>query len=505
MPLFAYNAQPVDGSTQAEACGYHTKEEKLMEIKKLILAILSVLPFLFAVDGMAEELLEDKTTSGKPTTSSITKDTADKQNHFMYEYGTALTPLGAEKAGNDDETIPPWTGVITSPPKGYKKGNHHPDPYSEDKILFTINSTNLDSYKDKLSPGQIALMQKYPSFKMNVYPTRRSASFPQRIYDATIANSKTAKLTNNGNSVSGAIGGIPFPVPKNGQEVIWNHLLRYRGEAVSLINNQAAVTVGGDYTLLKSEEEWYFYYYKSGLTAQNMENTLDYFIQSFKAPPSMVGSIYLLHEPLDMVSEVRNVWAYLPGQRRVTRIPDFSYDLLVGATEGLRAVDQYDMYNGAIDRYDWKLLGKREMYVPYNAYKLHSSKLKYADILKPGHINTAYARYELHRVWVVDATLKEGMKHLYPRRTFYLDEDSWQALIIDIYDAKGQLWRVSEGHVINYYEVPVLWTTLEAYYDLQSGRYYVSGLDNEDRMYDFSIKRNTGNYSPAALRKLGER
>jgi hypothetical protein len=163
------------------------------------------------------------------------------------------------------------------------------------------------------------------------------------------------------------------------------------------------------------------------------------------------------------------------------------------------------MYNGAIDRYDWNLLGKKEVYVPYNSYKLHSDKLKVKDILKPGHINTDYARYELHRVWVVDATVKKGSKHLYPRRTFYLDEDSWQVLIIDIYNDRGRPWRVSEGHVINYYEVPTIWTTLQAHYDLKSGRYYVNGIDNEERMYDFSINREPGNYTPSALRKMGKR
>ena len=488
-----------------KACGYHVKEEKLMEIRKLILVILSVFPSLFATEGLAEKFLPNKFEAGKALASSMLDVVDNKLTHVTYEYGSELTPLGAEKAGNKDGTIPPWTGGITSPPKGYKKGEHHPDPYPEDKVLFTIDSANLDSYKDKLSPGQIALMKKYPSFRINVYPTRRSASLPQRIYDATIANSKTAKLVNNGNGIIGAVGGIPFPVPKNGQEAIWNHRLRYHGEAVSLINNQAAVTAGGNYTLIKNEEDWYFYYYKSGLTAENLDNKHHYFMQTLSAPPSVAGTMYLLHEPLDVIAAPRNVWAYVPGQRRVARIPDFTYDLLVGATEGLRTVDQYDMYNGAIDRYDWKLLGKREMYVPYNAYKLHSDALKYANIIKPGHINTAYARYELHRVWVVDSTLKEGMSHLYPRRTFYLDEDSWQSLIIDIYDDKGQVWRVSEGHVINYYEVPVLWTTLEVHYDLQSGRYIISGLDNEDRMYDFTIKRNPGNYTPAAMRKLGER
>ncbi len=416
-----------------------------------------------------------------------------------------LTPLGAEMDGNDDGSIPPWTGGIISPPIEYKRGDHHPDPFADDKILFTINRANLDKYKDKLTPGQIALIKQYSSFKMNVYPTRRSASCPQRIYHATIANSKTATLSESGDIVSGAIMGIPFPFPTSGHEAIWNHLLRYRGDAVSTINNQAAVTINGAYTLLKSEDFWYFRYSEKDSTLENFHNKIFYIIQEVKAPASMVGSIFLFHEPLNYISERRSTWLYSPGQRRVSRLPYFEYDVMYDQMEGLRAADQFDMFNGAIDRYDWKLLGKKEIYVPYNSYKLHSDKLKYKDILKPGHINTDYARYELHRVWVVDATVKKGSKHLYPHRTFYLDEDSWQALIIDIFNDRGRTWRVSEGHVINYYEVPTIWTTLQAHYDLKSGRYFVSGIDNEERMYDFSIERSPADYTPSALRKMGKR
>ena len=417
----------------------------------------------------------------------------------------ALTPLGAESAGNKDGTIPPWTGGITSPPHGYKKGDHHPDPYPEDKILFTISSANVNDYKAKLSPGHVALMEKYPTFKMNVYPTRRSASLPQRVYDATIANGKTAQLTKDGNAVTGATGGIPFPTPKSGQEAIWNHLLRYRGDAVLHTINHAVVTKSGDYTLIKTEDDWYFHYYKTGCSSRKPDDTIFCCMQSIKAPPSVAGIILLMEEPRDITMKQRSVWQYMPGQRRVTRLPDVSYDYLFSGVEGMRTIDQYDMYMGATDRYDWKLLGKRELYVPYNAYKLHSDTLKYTDVLKPGHINTEYARYELHRVWVVDATVKKGKKHLYPRRTFYLDEDSWQIVIEDVYDENGRLWRVSEGHVINYYEAPCIGTTLEVRYDLQSGRYIAEGLDNEGRMYDFSIKRTPGDYTPSEMRRLGKR
>ena len=163
------------------------------------------------------------------------------------------------------------------------------------------------------------------------------------------------------------------------------------------------------------------------------------------------------------------------------------------------------MFSGATDRYDWKLVGKKEMYVPYNSYKLHSDSLRYKDILTPLHINPDHLRYELHRVWVVEATLKKGARHVYKRRTFYIDEDSWQILLMDQYDNRDQLWRVSEGHVINYYDVPTLWTTLEVHTDLQAGRYLAIGLNNEDAMHDFSVKLTPANFTPAALRHAGIR
>jgi hypothetical protein len=223
------------------------------------------------------------------------------------------------------------------------------------------------------------------------------------------------------------------------------------------------------------------------------------------APARLAGSILLVHETLNQVAEPREAWTYNPGQRRVRRAPNVAYDNPGTASDGMRTSDQFDMFNGAPDRYDWKLVGKKEIYVPYNSYKLHSGDVKYDQILSPLHINQDLARYELHRVWVVEATLKPGTSHIYKRRTLYFDEDSWQILLVDQYDNRDQLWRVSEGHSINYYDVPCFWTTLEVHYDLQAGRYLAIGLDNESRMYDFTIKRTAGDYTPDALRREGMR
>ena len=262
---------------------------------------------------------------------------------------------------------------------------HHPDPYADDKILFTITGANADQYAEFLSPGQIALLKTYDTFKMNVYPTRRSASNPQRIYDATKKVAATATLVENGYGVTGAVIGTPFPIPKSGIEVLWNHLLRYRGDIASRKIAQAAPTRGGSYTLVLFEDEFDVLYTHEGATEESLNNKILYFKQKVTAPARLAGGILLVHETLNQVKEHRSAWLYNPGQRRVRRAPNVAYDNPGTASDGMRTSDQFDMFNGGVDRYDWKLVGKQELFVPYNAYKLHSDSLKYKDILTPLH------------------------------------------------------------------------------------------------------------------------
>jgi len=419
--------------------------------------------------------------------------------------GKDLTPMGGIRAGNEEGTIPEWKGGILTPPPGYKPGMHHPDPFADDKVLFTITGANMDQYADKLSEGHKAMLRTYGSFKMKVYPTRRSASAPQRIYDMTRKVAATAEIVDGGNGVKGCVNGIPFPIPKSGLEGIWNHLLRYRCDIVARWIAQAMPTRSGAYTLVQFADEADIIYSQKGMTEEKMKNILLFFKQKVLSPARLAGGILLVRETLDQIKEPRSAWIYNPGQRRVRRAPHVGYDNPGTASDGLRTNDQFDMFSGATDRYNWELVGRREMYVPYNSYILHSDSLKYEQILTPLHINPEFCRYELHRVWVVEATLKKGARHIYKRRTFYLDEDSWQIILMDQYDNRDQLWRVSEGHVINYYDVPTIFTTLEVHTDLQAGRYLAIGLDNEGPMYDFSIKRTMDDYTPAALRREGLR
>lgn len=422
--------------------------------------------------------------------------------------GTTLTPLGGEKAANADGSIPAWDGGITKPVAGYTKGMHHPDPFPEDKILFTITNANKAQYAEFLTPGQNKLLELYPdTYKMNVYQSRRSASVPQYVYDATKVNAVNAELVSQGNGISGATIGVPFPIPANGLEVIWNHILRYRGVDVETYRSQAAPTSSGSYTLVENAEEIRFEYTRPEVTLDKLKetNTLFYFKQVVTQPARLAGTALLVKETMDQEALPRQAWTYNTGQRRVRKAPNVAFDTPGTVSDGLRTTDDFDMFNGSPSRYNWELVGKKEVYIPYNDYKLHSDKLKYDQIIKPGHINPEYARYEKHRVWEVKATLKDGMRHIYKTRVFYIDEDSWQVSLTDMYDNRDELYRVGVAHTINYYDALTNWSTLEVFHDLQSRRYLAMGLDNEGRMYNFDASLSESNFTPDALRRAGIR
>jgi hypothetical protein len=403
--------------------------------------------------------------------------------------GGDLTPLGAERAGNKDGSIPEWKGgFITAPPDWKGPGTRAVDPFPQDKPLLTITGRNADRYRERLTAGQVALLKKYPDYKMNVYVTRRTAGAPKFVYEATYQNALKATLGGNGEALVDAIVGIPFPIPGGGNEAIWNHKVRYRGQGGRRINAQTAVSTGGDYNMVRLQEDFRLKYSTPGMKPEQLENVLIYFLQIVKTPPRLAGTITLVHETMDQVKEPRRAWQYNPGQRRLRRAPNVGYDNPGTGADGLRTNDQTDTFNGATDRYTSKLVGKKEMYVPYNDYRLGSDKLHYGEILHAGHINQDLPRYELHRVWIVEANLKPNTSHIYKRRVFYLDEDSWQIVAVDIYDKRDQLWRVQESHTLAVYDPGqvtqeasgALGPVLESVYDLFSDRYLAMAMGNEE-------------------------
>ncbi|MFG0806258.1 DUF1329 domain-containing protein [Pseudomonas fluvialis] len=421
--------------------------------------------------------------------------------------GTTLTPLGAEMAGNADGTIPAWTGGLPKNAGTVDARGFLQDPFASEKPLFVITAENVEQYKDKLTPGQLAMFKRYPqSYRMPVYPTHRSATVPDSVIEATKRNATNTVMVQNGNGLANFDTANPFPIPQNGLEVIWNHITRYRGGSVKRFVTQATPQANGSYSLVYFVDEFTFRGALADVDKSKESNVLFYFKQRVTAPSRLAGNVLLVHETLDQVKEPRLAWLYNAGQRRVRRAPQVSYDGPGTAADGLRTSDNFDMYNGAPDRYEWKLNGKKEIYIPYNTYKLDSPDLKYADVIKAGHINQDLSRYELHRVWHVTATLKQGERHIYAKRDFFIDEDTWQASAIDHYDGRGTLWRVAEAHNQYYYNHQVPWYTVETLYDLLSGRYLALGMKNEEKQaYEFGFPAKESDYTPAALRQAGVR
>lgn len=421
--------------------------------------------------------------------------------------GTTLTPFGAEKAGNADGSIPEWTGGLATNAAAVDSNGFLSNPFAGEKPLFTITAANAEQYKDKLTPGQLAMFKRYPeTYRMPVYTTHRSVTMPAEVIEATKTNALNTNMVQNGNGLEKFTVANAFPIPKTGLEVIWNHITRYRGGSVKRFVTQATPQTNGSYSLVYFSDEFVFPNKLKDYDASKPSNILFYFKQRVTAPSRLAGNVLLVHETLDQIKEPRMAWLYNAGQRRVRRAPQVSYDGPGTAADGLRTSDNLDMYNGAPDRYEWKLNGKKEVYISYNNYELDSPKLKYDDIIKAGHINQDLTRYELHRVWHVTATLKSGERHIYAKRDFYIDEDTWQAAAIDHYDGRGNLWRVGEAHAMHYYNKQVPWYSLEALYDLQSGRYLALGMKNEEKQsYEFGSVATSGDFTPSALRQAGVR
>ncbi|WP_449433185.1 DUF1329 domain-containing protein [Pseudomonas putida] len=433
--------------------------------------------------------------------AAVSEQEADK-------LGTTLTPLGAQKEGNLDGSIPPWTGGLRPGAAKVEKG-FLGDPFADEKPLFVITAQTAQQQKDKLTAGQLAMFKRYPdSYRIPVFISHRTAANPQEIYDAAKQNASNAELL-----ASGSYAGNPtasrfyaFPLPKTGIEVLWNHMTRYRGKNFRRLTAQATPLTNGAYTMVELSDEVGYPQYMKDTKGKNVENVMFYYKQEVTAPSRLAGGVTLVHETIDQVKKPRMAWVYNAGQRRVRRAPRVAYDGPGTAAEGLRTSDNADMFNGAPDRYDWNLVGKKEMYIPYNNYRLASPKLKYKDMLNPGHINPDYTRYELHRVWEVVATLKPGARSIYAKRHLYFDEDTWQLVEIDHYDGRGQLWRVAEGFAMADYEQSLGSYAGMVVNDLLAGRYLVMGLSNEARHgTEYGTHPSMANFTPAALRNAGIR
>ncbi len=415
-----------------------------------------------------------------------------------------LTPVGAERAGNADGTIPEWTGGIKSALPGWPNAkNDRPNPHAADKPLYTITAANMEQYSDKLTDGTKAMLKAYPDqFKMNVYPSRRTAAYPQSYYDAIAKQAPNAELIKNGNGVSNVWGAIPFPIPSNGTEVIWNHILRYQGYSRSANINENIVYQSGQRLDWSGDTMIHAPFYDANASEKDVKDgTIYKFALTLDAPARDSGEGYLAIDQLDMEQFPRKAWTYDPGERRVRRAPNLAFDT---PDRPINVIDDYELFSGSPERYDWKLLGKKEMLVPYNNNMVNSPSTNLKEMSKPGYIDSDLIRYELHRVWVVEATVKDGQRHLYKKRVNFIDEDTWNILAADKYDGNDKLWRVGYYYPVVATEVPLTGAGMYTQIDLKKGGYYMYNGTNEGEGWSFNFETPKSSYfSPAAVRRRG--
>lgn len=414
----------------------------------------------------------------------------------------SLTPVGAEAPGNRDGSIPPWEGGLSRAqwPATYKPGGALVDPYPADKPLFTITAANAAQYRDHLSPGQFALLQGSPGFSMPVYPTRRSAAFPQAIYSATQANIGKARLEGS-DALVGARLGFPFPKPQSGVEIMWNHRTRYRGDTLSGGFEQAVLKADGE--VLSRFEQQTRLLFRYGNVADPADLTQDNYIAlgtiSLSESGRSADFVALFHETANSIQRPRNVWVLIVKLGRMLRIPPVGYDQPMPGSDGLMFVDMLDMYNGAFDRYVWKLAGKRELYIPYNAFRLGlgaDGKLP----LRGAHLDPTRSRYEKHRVWVIEASERGGKRHTYGKRTFYVDEDSWTVVLVENEDRDGRLWRLQEGHLVPLYQAQAMLAMPVMTYDLKDGRRLLSNLPSVRGGLQIGLPLRESEFLPASVK-----
>jgi hypothetical protein len=416
-----------------------------------------------------------------------------------------LTPIGAERAGNKAGTIPAWDGqeIKSLPgPVNAKRG----EVYSSEKPLYAINAQNFMQHADKLSEGQQAMFRKYPEYRIDVYPSHRPAVAPQWVYDNIFKNATRAQTINNGYGFDGAYGGIPFPIPKSGAEAMWNHQLVWQGETIRKRFNTWITTADGRKVMVADSvsDAQFPYYYKEG-SLENFKNETFLFRIVNNGPPQKAGEAILLRDPTDMVGVGRQTWQYLTGQRRVRKLPNAAYDTPSFVTSGVSNFDEIFLWSGPMDRYQWKLNGKKEMIVPYNTNKMLKAE-KDTEVMAERFLNPDHVRWELHRVWEVEANLVPGKRHVMPKRKFYLDEDTWLALLEDGWDAKGQLWKTMLYLPIVAPDLPGVVPGSFAAYNVLTGEWIATDMMNQKPEHIAYPKRHSENYfTPDALAGEGVR
>ncbi|MFP4593607.1 DUF1329 domain-containing protein [uncultured Ralstonia sp.] len=427
----------------------------------------------------------------------------------------AQTVTGAESGASADGAIPAFAGRDV-PQAGWSHGKFRGDfwKYKNEKPLLSIDAANVDKYADKLTPGQLALFKQLKGYRMDVYPTHRNCSYPDWVQDNIKKNAEGAKLDATGDHLQSAVlPGLPFPAAKSGQQAIWNYLTRYRGVGAEWHKTYTMVSPrpgSSDWISVTSRQTEYFPWGNKGANALGAKDPLFSIFYGYDSPAAMAGQAVV--QTFHFADNQAEAYYYFPGQRRVRRMPTYNYDAPQIGFENQYTVDEPWLFNGDIDRFEWKLVGKKEMYVPYNNFAMYDFRKSVGDVFKNDMVDAAARRYELHRVYVVEAKLKSNMRHISQKKVLYLDEDTYLALVGEDYDAQGKLWKTKEGYPIPLWELGGT-CDIEPFtqYNLLAGRYVndqtVIGAGQDVHYFETSNDpRFAANYYSAEnLRSISER
>ncbi|SCZ05937.1 MULTISPECIES: DUF1329 domain-containing protein [unclassified Pseudomonas] len=389
------------------------------------------------------------------------------------QLGTTLTPVGAEMAGNADGTIPKWTGGYQQKPAGHQPGSFSPLPFPDEKLKFQITAANADQYKPKLSDSVYYMLKNYPGYQVDVYDTHRTASAPQWFYDYAAKNAVSASSAKDGLAIENAYGGTPFPIPKTGSEVLWNHFLSWKGTAVDTVYRLYMADGSGRRSLTSVIDINEFYRYSLPGGEKDFDGWWWWHRAKTTAPGRSAGEALIGLFPSDYEAHQPGSWQYMPGQRRVRKLPNVQFDTPNFYISGLAQFDESYGFFGSPEQYNWKLVTKREMYIPYNTNALLASDPE--KTLGANFVDPSVVRWELHRVWEVEGILKDGKRNAAPKRKVYMDEDSWNIVASDLYDAQGKLWRGGIGYTAVSYDLPGVVTLPYQSLDFQQRAYTVAG------------------------------
>jgi len=411
--------------------------------------------------------------------------------------------IGADPAGSASGEITPFVGKGDLPcPPGYVKGQFLPNPYKDEKPLFRIDQSNVHKYEDRLSPGQVARLKRNKNFYMNVYPTHRNMEACDEYYAATEKTRKTVHLDDK-KMLQGFQGGVPFPTPKNGVEAIWNVKRPYSADDAYITDCRRVVSPTGK--VKKSIRRTNVLTYDERRVKSKLDNpdALSYKILAYYTyPADEAGTTYLTFGYLDD-DRLEDAWIYLPGLRRVRRAPSLTGG---GQLDGESTMDDLGYeFRGPVNDWSWKLLGKKEMYIPVNNYDMWTIGTPDEEECLPGDINPTNLRYELRRVWAVEGTPRDGLNHPYGKRVGYYDEDTWAPAVADRHDKRGNLWRVLEWYT-NYDYCQMMRNVIaQQYLNLESGRYELSGgcRDQDTLLGIYDTGLDESDFTVQSLRKTG--